>query len=346
LTAPHDDPDGMPHSSQPTAMEDLCSAVESFAGRRLLVWGDFVADRFLHGSTTRVSREAPALVLRYEGEEIRPGGAGNAALNAAALGARVTVCGFVGEDAAGAALREALATAGIDVEHLVCRRDGATPVKTRVMAGGQHTVRQQILRIDDETPWTQNATRSVVAGMIGELAAEVDGVMISDYGLDTVCAAAAREWLATTPDVPVVLDSRRRLLEFAGVSAATPNEGEAEEVVRRTFANDLSAVELAGIEITDKLGCEHLLITRGSHGMAVFSRDQEPAHLPTHGTHEIADVTGAGDTVIASFTLGLASGIDALHAAQIANVAAGLAVLKYGTATVTTAELLGALRGV
>jgi len=336
----------MPHSPQPAASEDLCSVVDAFAGRRLLVWGDFVADRFLHGSTTRVSREAPALVLRYEGEELRPGGAGNAALNAAALGAEVTACGFVGDDAAGARLLESLAGAGIDVEHISCRGDGSTPVKTRVMAGGQHTVRQQILRIDDETPWVQSAASSVVAAAIGDLAADVDGVMISDYGLDTVCSAAAREWLATAPSVPVVLDSRHRLLEFAGVTAATPNEAEAERVVRCSFDNDLSAVEAAGAEITDKLACDHLLITRGSHGMAVFSRGQEPTHLSTHGTHEIADVTGAGDTVIASFTLGLAAGSDVLHAAQVANVAAGLAVLKYGTATVTTAELLGALRGV
>jgi len=334
----------MPHSPQPAAKEDLCSAVDAFAGRRLLVWGDFVADRFLHGSTTRVSREAPALVLRYEGEEVRPGGAGNAALNAAALGAQVTACGFVGADQAGEALLQALATAGIDVEHITCRSDGATPVKTRVMAGGQHTVRQQILRIDDETAWVHSAPSSMVAGTIGELAADVDGVMISDYGLDTVCSAAAREWLAASPGVPVVLDSRHRLLEFTGVTAATPNEGEAEEVVRHEFANDLSAVEAAGAQITDRLGCDHLLITRGSHGMAVFSHDRKPAHLPTHGAHEIADVTGAGDTVIASFTLGLAAGIDVMRSAQVANVAAGLAVLKYGTATVTPAELLGALR--
>ncbi len=326
-------------------MEDLCTAVDAFAGRRLLVWGDFVADRFLHGSTTRVSREAPALVLRYEGEEVRPGGAGNAALNAAALGAQVTACGFVGDDPAGAALLEALASAGIDVEHITRRRDGATPVKTRVMAGGQHTVRQQILRIDNETPWLQSAASSAVAATIGELAADVDGVVISDYGLDTVCSIAAREWIATAPSVPVVLDSRHRLLEFTGVTAATPNEGEAEEAVRRVFANDLNAVEAAGAEITERLGCDHLLITRGSHGMAVFSRDQEPTHLRTHGSHEVADVTGAGDTVIASFTLALAAGIDVLRAAQVANVAAGLAVRKYGTATVTAAELLSALRG-
>lgn len=336
----------MPHTLQPAATEDLCSAVDSFVGRRLLVWGDFVADRFLHGSTTRVSREAPALVLRYEGEEVRPGGAGNAALNAAALGAQVTACGFVGDDPAGAALRQALADAGVDVEHIACRRDGATPVKTRVMAGGQHTVRQQVLRIDNETPWRQSAASSVIAETIAELAADVDGVVISDYGLDTVCSTAAREWLEMDPAVPVVLDSRHRLLEFAGVTAATPNESEAEVVVRRALANDIKAVETAGAEITDALDCDHLLITRGSHGMAVFSRDRKPVHLPTRGTSDIADVTGAGDTVIASFTLGLAAGVDVLRAAQVANVAAGLAVLKYGTATVSTDELLGALRAV
>ena len=333
----------MPHSPDPNSLVDLCPAVKAFAGRRVLIWGDFVADRFLHGSTTRVSREAPALVLRHESEEVRPGCAGNAALNAAALGAEVIACGFVGKDDVGNALQGALAAAGINVDNIRQRPDGETPVKTRVMAGGRHTTRQQILRIDNETPWRQDEACSGIANALKAMAMDVDAVMISDYGLGTVCSAAAREWLASRPEIPVVLDSRHRLLEFPGVTAATPNESEAEEAVRQPFANDMSAVEEAGAQITEQLGCEHLLITRGSHGMAVFSGTETPVHLPIHGTHEIADVTGAGDTVLASFTLGLAAGNAALPAARVANIAASLAVLKYGTATVTTAELLAAL---
>ncbi len=326
-------------------MDDLCAAVRSFDGHRLLIWGDFVADRFLHGSTTRVSREAPALVLRYEGEQIRPGGAGNAALNAAALGAQVTACGFVGDDEAGAALRRALGDAGIDVANLETRTDGKTPIKTRVMAGGQHTVRQQILRIDDETPWTQTAAADAVGQQVAALAANADAVLISDYGLGTICAAGAQQWLGTAPDVPTVLDSRYRLFDFAGVTAATPNEGEAEAALHRDLGGGDAAVEAAGREIAERLGCAHLLITRGSHGMSVFSGDKTVEHLPVHGVSEVADVTGAGDTVIATFTIGLAAALDALTAARIANVAASLAVREYGTATVTQADLLGALGG-
>ncbi|NIR60323.1 MAG: hypothetical protein GWO02_12810, partial [Gammaproteobacteria bacterium] len=143
----------MSESSSPTTPRELRATVESFAGRRILIWGDFVADRFLHGSSTRVSREAPALVLRYEGEDFRPGGAGNAALNAAALGATVVALGCVGDDAAGEALVGALRNAGIDTDQIARRTDGATPVKTRIMAGGHHTVHQQILRIDADSPW-------------------------------------------------------------------------------------------------------------------------------------------------------------------------------------------------
>lgn len=326
-------------------MDDLCAAVDSFAGQRLVIWGDFVADRFLHGSTTRVSREAPALVLRHEREEVRPGCAGNAALNAAALGAEVIAYGCVGNDEAGAALRATLGAAGIDVSNIEIREDGSTPVKTRVMAGGRHTVRQQILRIDNESPWPDAATPHAVAAQIARVARDADAVLISDYGLGTVNAEAARSWLATAPALPTVLDSRFRLLEFPGVVAATPNEGEAEAAVHRTLGNDLALLEAAGHEIAERLRCEHLLITRGSHGMSVFSTDAPAHHLPVHAAREIADVTGAGDTVIASFTLGLAAGHDALTAARIANIAAGIAVLKYGTATVTASELTGTLRG-
>jgi rfaE bifunctional protein kinase chain/domain len=330
-----------PSSSSPA--RDLRAIVEGFAGRRILIWGDFVADRFLHGSTTRVSREAPALVLRYEGEEFRPGGAGNAALNAAALGASVIARGCVGDDPAGTALAEALQTAGIDIEHLERRTDGATPVKTRIMAGGHHTVHQQILRIDADSPWPE---RDSEAGddAIAELARAAEGVMISDYGLGTVSPDAAARWLQARGDAPVVLDSRHRLLEFGGVTAATPNEEEAEEALGTRFHDDLTAVDAAGEEICRRLGCSELLVTRGSDGMAVFSGGKPAEHLAIHGSSEIADVTGAGDTVLAAFTLSLVAGASTLDAARIANAAAGLAVLKHGTATVSRDELLRALR--
>jgi rfaE bifunctional protein kinase chain/domain len=319
-------------------MEDLRAAVEAFSGQRVLIWGDFVADRFLHGSTTRVSREAPALVLKYEREEIRPGGAGNAALNTAALGADVAVVGFIGDDEVGRALRAALQQAGIDVSALAARADHPTPVKTRVMAGGSHTVRQQILRIDHEDAWPATADDDPAAVELPN-ASDFDAVMISDYGLGTVNAEVARQWIERA-GVPVLLDSRHRLLEFRGVTAATPNEEEAEAATGLTLGDDLAAVEAAGATLLDRMSCEHLLITRGSHGMSVFSRDAAAEHLAAHSASEIADVTGAGDTVIAAYTLGIAAGVAAGTAARVANIAASLAVRKHGTATVPRDELV------
>ena len=328
----------------PRPLADLRPWVEAFTDQRVVVWGDLVADRFLLGSTTRVSREAPALVLRYEGEEIRPGAAGNAALNVAALGADVTVFGHVGDDEAGRQLSSALAEAGIDISGVDRRDDGSTPVKTRVMAGGAHTVRQQILRIDDEHAWRPNTDADAIDRLAAELAT-ADALLVSDYGLGTV-SPTAYETLraaAAASDVPVTVDSRHRLLDFPDATAVTPNESEVESVLRVRLDHDREAIEGAGAELLERLNCQHVLITRGSQGMAVFQRQQAPVHLPIHGTDEIADVTGAGDTVIATLTLALAAGAEVVPAARLATVAAGLVVLKHGTATIPRAELAAAL---
>lgn len=331
-----------------TPLASLCPCVDRFVGRRILVWGDLVADRFLCGTTTRVSREAPALVLRYEDEEIRPGGAGNAALNAAALGASVTVFGYLGSDNEGSGLRTALQQAGIDTSHAIERSDGSTPVKTRVMAGGLHTVRQQILRIDHDRPWRHDSEldEDLVAALRAALVS-TDGLLISDYGLGAVSASSYAR-LATViggiGNLPVTLDSRFDLLRYRGVTAATPNEAELEHALGVSLNGDPTAIEEAGRDLQRQLEAEHLLITRGSYGMTLLRSDRDPVHLPIHGTDQIADVTGAGDTVIATLTLALAAGASVLDGARIANIAAGLVVMKHGTAAVPREELLAALR--
>lgn len=328
------------------AQEDLrrlAPWLGAMAGKRVVVWGDVVADRFLHGTTTRVSREAPALVLRYDREEVRPGGAGNAALNAAALGARVSVISSIGEDVAGAELRAAFERAGVATDALRQRRDGRTPVKTRVMAGGVHTVRQQILRIDDEPCWPAlDAAKE--DKMIDAVLADADALLISDYGLGNVAPATWLRLRQRLRDMPVTLDSRYALLAFPGVTAATPNQGEVEEALRLRLNGEPTALQRAGADLLERLRCRGVLITRGSLGMEVFAAGNAGVHLPIYGTDEIADVTGAGDTVIATCTLALAAGAPLLDAARLANVAAGLAVLKHGTATVSAAELSAALQ--
>ncbi len=327
-------------------LADLRPWVDALPSRRVLVWGDLVADRFLLGSTTRVSREAPALVLRYEGEDVRPGAAGNAAMNVAALGGEVAVFGHVGDDSAGRLLSDALTDAGIDVEGVDRRDDGLTPVKTRVMAGGSHTVRHQILRIDNERPWQPRVDDAATDRIVAELS-NADALLVSDYGLGTVSPTAYERLraAAVAAQVPITVDSRHRLLDFPGATAVTPNESEVEAVLHVGLDQDRAAIEDAGAALLNRLDCAHVLITRGSQGMAVFQRDQSPVHLPIHGTDEIADVTGAGDTVIATLTLALAAGAEIVLAARLATVAAGLVVLKHGTATVPHTELVAALAG-
>ena len=169
------------------AAATLCPWVDRFAEARVVVWGDIVADEFLYGSTTRISREAPALVVCRENTEIRPGGAGNVMVNAAALGAQVSAVGFIGSDAAGTELRHALQTAGVSTEYLISRDDAPTPVKTRVMAGGRHTVRQQILRIDSDAPWpTHDDADGALDEALEAARRDADAVLLSDYGIGNV----------------------------------------------------------------------------------------------------------------------------------------------------------------
>lgn len=332
----------MGSTTVPKGLTELRRWLEPMAAQSVLVWGDLVADSFLHGTTTRVSREAPALVLRHDSQEYRPGGAGNAAMNAAALGAHVHLAGYMGVDEAGRELSRLLRDAGATTDDVFERRDGGTPTKTRIMAGGVHTVRQQILRIDHERMWP--AEPELVEALALRLP-DVDALLVSDYGLGTVTPEGLRRLLpiARAHGVPVLLDSRFRILEYPGVTAATPNESEVEQALSVPLDGNGETLERVGRELLERLGSEGLVITRGSAGMAIFRPGVETEHLAIHGTDEIADVTGAGDTVIATCCLALAAGADLPTAARLANIAAGLVVLKHGTATVTRAELDAAL---
>ncbi len=335
----------------PTDMPPLATLakwVDRFAEARIVVWGDVVADRFLYGSTTRISREAPALVVRRESEETRPGGAGNAMMNTAALGAQVTAVGYLGDDGCGRQLRAALEDAGIDTTHLVARTDSPTPVKTRVMAGGRHTVRQQILRIDADDPWppADGFGTRLDEGLATALE-DADALLLSDYDMGSVSATsiACRSTELLARGCRVVVDSRNALMQYRGVSVITPNEDEVEHALG-IFPGELDdQLDDAGRRLLAELGCEAVLITRGSRGMALFEADGGGTLLPIHGTEEIADVTGAGDAVIAAFTTARVVGASTLEAARIANVTAGLAVMKRGTATVPASELRAALTG-
>ena len=326
----------------------LIGLLNAFAGRRVAVIGDLIADEFIYGRVARVSREAPVLILQYDSTEILPGGAGNAANNVAAFGASTQIVGLAGRDEAGRRLQASLR--GIDTKGLLRPRGYATPVKTRILAGGVHTAKQQIVRIDRVVSTTYDTkTRAAFARAALKAAAGCDAVLLSDYGTGLVTpelAAAINRKVATRSrrrPVPVLLDSRYALLRYRGLTACTPNESEVEQMLDVKIGDNTRLLERAGRAVLKRTRMRAVLITRGSRGMALFESGRPTVHIPIFGSDEVADVTGAGDTVIAVMTLALAAGGSFYEAARIANYAGGLVVMKRGTATVSPEELRGSI---
>jgi rfaE bifunctional protein kinase chain/domain len=329
--------------------ERLLGLVDGFSSRRVLVVGDLIADEFIYGEVARVSREAPVLILKYDATEMVAGGAGNAANNVAALGARVRLAGLVGTDPEG---RRLLASfhRGVDRAPVMRAREYRTPVKTRILAGGVHAARQQVVRIDREPGWPIDPSAGArVAKSIGGALESCDAVILSDYGSGLVTpalAATIRRAIARRPRrrrVPVLLDTRYRLLDYRGLTTCTPNESEVEQVLGVRIDDDVEALERAGRTLLRRTKMEAVLVTRGSRGMALFEPQQATVHVPIFGSDEVTDVTGAGDTVIATFGLALAAGASFYEAARLANYAGGLVVMKRGTATVSARELADAV---
>jgi rfaE bifunctional protein kinase chain/domain len=329
------------------AARRLRESVDGFRGRTVVVVGDLIADEYLFGKPARISREAPVLILRFTEREMLLGGSANAAHNVHALGARVIPVGVVGRDAAGDELLALFHAAGIATDGIVTENGRTTPVKTRIMAGGYQATRQQVVRLDRE-PSTelQAITEDALVTRLTALVERADAILISDYGYGTVTLRLFERVraIARRTGAVVSADSRYQLPRFTGVTAATPNEAELEQLAG-TPVDDERGVEKAGRQLLDKLDARILLITRGSRGMALLERDGGCSFIPIHGTDEIADVTGAGDTVISTFTVALAGGATPIDAATLANVAGGLVVMKRGTGTVSAAELVQALEG-
>ncbi len=328
----------------------LLALVDSFANRRVLVVGDLIADQFIYGEVARVSREAPVLILKYDATEIVAGGAGNAANNVAALGGRARLAALAGSDDEGRRLLTGGFHRGVDRTHVIRSREYRTPVKTRILAGGIHSAKQQVVRIDREAGWPLGEKVSrALAAKIRPLLDDCDAIIVSDYGSGLVTPALAdviRRSVASRNRrraVPVVLDSRYRLLEYRGLAACTPNESEVEQTLGIRIDDDRDALERAGRTLLRRTAMQAVLITRGSRGMALFEPKRPTSHIGIFGSDEVADVTGAGDTVIATFALALASGGSPYEAARLANYAGGLVVMKRGTATVSARELAEAI---
>ena len=328
----------------------LLRLVDGFAGIRVAVFGDLLADEFIYGQISRVSREAPVLILDYDSTEIVPGGAGNAANNVAALGGTALSIGVVGNDEPGRRLIEVM-RGRMDIRHVITHDGFQTPTKTRILAGGVHSAKQQVVRVDRATRQPLPERLRVRIGRhLSAAMSRCDALLVSDYGTGLVTpslVAGARKLLRGPGprQPPVLVDSRYALLRFRGMAMCTPNESEVEALLGIRIGENQRVLEKAGRELLRRTSAGAVLITRGSRGMALFEPDRPTVHLAISGSDQIADVTGAGDTVIATMALALAAGGSYLEAAQLANHAGGLVVMKRGTATVGAEELKETIRG-
>ena len=325
--------------------QEYLEIIDRFGDCRVVLYGDLVLDRFVLGTPKRVSREAPVIILRFEDQRDVPGGGANALANLAALGVKTTAIAAVGDDEPGSALVAALNDRGIDTSRIVTAPGYRTPTKVRLLGGGQSSLKHQVARYDiedvlpDEAQW-----RSSLREHLAEEMNTAGAVAISDYGYGCVQSEVLQGLSKESGPPPwLCLDSRYRIGSFSGVDGATPNLEELEAHCGRRLQNDAD-VAAGAEELRRDLEAGFLLATRGNNGMTLVSADSEPTHIPVYGTDEVADVTGAGDTVLAVLTAALAAGAAPPEAAGLANIAAGLVVMKLGTATVSAAELRAAVK--
>ncbi len=333
----------------PVTADRLLDLVAACHGRRIVVLGDLLADEYVYGRVARVSREAPVLILEYDASEIVPGGAGNAASNVASLGGRAQLVSLVGRDDPGRRVVGALPR-GVEPGALLRPGRYRTPVKTRILAGGIHSAKQQVVRIDRYTQDpASNAHRELFERAARRAVAGAEAVLVSDYGSGLVTprlvSTLAASLKARRRATPILIDSRYALTRYRGLTACTPNESEVENTLGVTIGDRLTVLERAGRALLTRTRMQAVLVTRGSRGMALFQPHKPTVHIPIFGSDQIADVTGAGDTVMATMTLAVAAGATFEEAARLANYAGGLVVMKRGTAKVSAAELRRAIEG-
>jgi rfaE bifunctional protein kinase chain/domain len=329
-------------------VERLRKIIEAFPKVTVTVLGDLVADEFVYGEISRVSREAPVLILKHRERTVVPGGGANAVNNLADLGVNVLPVGAIGDDEPGRLLLRFFRHKRIPVSGILKDKSYTTVTKTRILAGMTHNTRQQVVRVDrePENPPNQHLTRELYLAAREYLRAS-DALLVSDYGYGSATPAIVHALRAPgrrkAAPVPLILDSRYRLLEYSGATAATPNEPEVEAALGIGIGQDWKKLTRSGQQVMDRMKLQSLLITRGRDGMVAFDQGREPVDIPIFGSDQVADVTGAGDTVIAAFSAALAAGASTEEAAQLANYAGGIVVMKRGTATVSREELLRAM---
>ncbi len=341
----------------PVTKAALQAAIQRFSAGRVAVVGDFAIDEMVYGTTERLSREAPVVILRHHHTDTLLGAGANAAHNVAALGANtVKAVGVVGPDDYAPRLLGALTAANITTDGMVVDNDRVTTTKTRVSGMASQSVTQQIVRLDRED--TQPLTGAVEAQLLAALeaaAGSADAILLSDYALGVVTdnVIARCRQLAQARNLVWTGDSHRELTLFNGATILTPNQPEAERNVGHalnTFAERLAG----GQKLLESTGVQHLLLTLGGDGMLLFHRatvgqqanDAETllaTPIPVFNKSDVFDVTGAGDTVIGTLTLALATGASLLEAAVLGNLAASIVVRTFGTAVPSSSQLQDAL---
>ena len=320
---------------------DLKELIDEMQGQEILVIGDMVADIYLDGRISRISREAPVLVLEQAGEKIVAGGAANVVNNVATLGGRVHALGVVGLDHGADGLREILDGNGADTRGIL--RDPSRPTisKTRVIAGGRATVSQQIVRIDHESkePLGEDLEGRLLKYM-DELLPKVGGIVMSDYGAGTITENIRERLIGYSREhgIPSIADSRYDIRRFRGVGYVKQNDAELAAAMERELGTE-EELRQAGRQLLRDMNAMGLLVTRGEQGMSLFEESGGIHDIPVTDRSEVYDVSGAGDTCVATVILALAAGAEPALAARLSNFASGIAVRKLGTATVSSGEL-------
>jgi len=321
--------------------------LSAYSSRRIAVCGDFLLDQYLLGTTARVSREAPIVVVDYQETVYHPGGAANAAQNVTALGGAALAVGVLGADREGEELGSLLRARGVDTNGLLSLPGAATSLKLRIMAGEMNAQKQQVARVDrSHSVRLQHLERAALTDAMLTATRTCDALLLADYGLGVLSDDGVRACIdaCRARQVPVVVDSRHRALAFRGATVATPNEVEA---IAALGLDDESAL-LDGRALAraiSEAGIDNVIVTRGSKGMVVCSAMGEVTTIGIAGERQATDVTGAGDTVSAVVALSLASGGTLLEAARMATFAASVVVMKRGTATASPAEVRAMIEG-
>lgn len=322
---------------------NIKNVISNLGKGNVLVIGDFAIDEMVYGSSHRISREAPVLILKHSNTDILLGAASNAANNIAALGSKkVYALGVCGEDYYKNLLLEALTKANIDTSTMISDISRVTTTKTRISGASEQSVTQQIVRIDRE--FTQDVTAELEKKIINKLhenVKNIDAIVLSDYGIGVITQNIIDESikLAKENNIFCVVDAQKDLYRFKGATVMTPNQPDAEKTLGYKIDSEETLMK-AGNEFIEKTNCEMVLITRGSNGMVLFEKNGTVTNIPAFNKRRVFDVTGAGDTVVASFTAALCAGAKPSEAIVVGNLAASIVIRQFGAAITSQKELI------